>query len=572
MIEECAKNTVQYSQEEHESEFVIATEKLEIAVNKETGICCYSDALTNKVYLKEAGKSLSPTDVIHYSTEEEESVVNRVKTVDGERNFIENLKPYVERKAYRGKLLFNWDDDEAIHGLGQFEEGIYDYRHHGQYLYQHNMRIPIPFFISTKCYGIFIDCGSLMTFNDDENGSYIFMDTIEQMDYYFIAGKCFDQIIEGYRFLTGHASMLPRWAFGYLQSKEAYKTGQELVDVVKRYRDIDVPIDCIIQDWNTWEPGKWGEKIVDSKRYPNLQETMKKIHDMNVHTMISIWPNMDAGTENHAEMTKAGYMLKDLSTYDVYNKNAQKLYWEQTDRELFSKGFDAWWCDSTEPFSGPDWNGEVKREPWERYLLVGNEHKKYIDAAKANTYGLYHAKGIYENQRNTTNGKRVVNLTRSNYASGQKYGTILWSGDIVAGWDVMKQQIIEGLNFSMCGMPYWTLDIGGFFTVGTAWQNRGCGSNQNPEPKWFWNGIYNDGVQDMGYRELYVRWLEQAVFLPIFRSHGTDTPREIWNFGEKGDMFYDAIEKFIRLRYHLMPYIYTLAADVHQKDVTMMRS
>lgn len=572
MLEESAGESVPYEKKEQDEKIIISTAKLKVSVNKNTGICCFSNSVTNKVYLQEAGKSLIPTDVIRYAMSEENAQVKRVKTVDGERNFVENMKLYVDRKAYRGKLMFAWEEEEAIHGLGQFEEGIYDYRHHVQYLYQHNMRIPVPFFVSSRCYGLFMDCGSLMTFNDDENGSYIFMDTIDQMDYYFIAGENLDQIIDGYRYLTGKATMLPRWAFGYMQSKEAYKTGKELMDTAARYRELHVPIDCIIQDWNTWEEGKWGEKILDPVRYPDMEHTLEQLHDMHVHAMISIWPNMDEKGSNHAEMMKAGHMLMDFSTYDAFSKEARKLYWKQLNEGLFSKGFDAWWCDSSEPFSGPDWNGEVKREPWERYLLVGNEHKKFIDPTQANAYSLYHAKGIYENQRNTSQEKRVVNLTRSSYASGQRYGVILWSGDICAGWDVMRKQMIEGLNFSMCGMPYWTMDIGGFFTVGTKWQNRGCGCHTDSTPKWFWNSIYNEGVSDLGYRELYVRWLEMAVFLPIFRSHGTDTPREIWNFGKKGEMFYDAIEKSIQLRYRLLPYIYTLAANVYNKNATIMRS
>ncbi len=179
---------------------------------------------------------------------------------------------------------------------------------------------------------------------------------------------------------------------------------------------------------------------------------------------------------------------------------------------------------------------------------------------------------MYENQRETTKDIRVLNLTRSGYASGQKYGAMLWSGDTYASWDTLKKQIVEGLNVGLSGYPYWTLDIGAFFTVGDKWQNRGCGCNTDPTPKWFWKGNYNEGVKDAGYCELYVRWLEFGTFLPMFRSHGTDTPREIWNFGKKGDMFYDAIEKFIHLRYQLMPYIYSLAGAVYLNHATIMRS
>jgi alpha-D-xyloside xylohydrolase len=557
---------------ETDKEIFIITDKIKLAINKKDRFFTWFNQRTGEVYVQEAGKNLTKTDLVRYTTGGEKPVIDRVKTVDGERNFIRNLKPSVEGHAFRGKLYFNWQEDEGIYGLGQGEEGIYNYRGHNQYLYQHNMRIPMPIFVSSKCYGILFDCCSLMTFNDDHNGSYIFMDSIKQMDYYFIAGDKLDDIVDGYRYLTGQATMLPKWAFGYVQSKEAYRTGDELVEVVSKYRELKVPIDCIVQDWNTWTAGNWGEKYVDKERYPNLKETMDKIHNMNVHTMVSVWPNMNAGGKNHTEFFEAGYLLNDYSTYDAFNEKAREMYWKQANEELFQGGFDSWWCDSTEPFSGPDWGGEVKREPWERYGMVGNEHKNYLGPLKANAFALMHAKGIYENQRKITENKRVLNLTRSGYASGQKYGTVLWSGDIYATWSNFKKQIVEGLNFAISGMPYWTLDIGAFFVVKEAWEKRGCGCNNNPNPLWFWQGDYEEGVNDAAYRELYVRWLQYGTFLPMFRSHGTDTPREIWNFGSKGEMFYDAIEKFICLRYRLMPYIYSLAGAVRLQNGTILRS
>lgn len=572
MITERQKEVTPFEVEETREALIIKSSRLKLVVEKENGHFSWFNPKTGKLYVAEAGKQLTATDIIHYTTGEEAPIIDRVKTVDGERNFIRNLKPKVDRKAYRGKVSFNWQGEEGIYGLGQGEEGVYNYRGHNQYLYQHNMRIPIPMFVSSNCYGVLFDCCSLMTFNDDHNGSYIFMDAIEQMDYYFMVGEKMDDIIDGYRLLTGKATMLPKWTFGYVQSKEAYHTGEELVEVVKQYRDLKVPLDCIVQDWDTWESGKWGQKTVDKTRYPRLKENIDAIHAMNVHTMVSIWPNMNPGVDNHTAFFEKGYLLNDYSTYNAFSEEARALYFEQANEELFSSGFDSWWCDSTEPFSGPDWGGEVTREPWERYTLVGEEHKKYLDATKANAFALEHARGMYENQRKITEEKRVVNLTRSGYSGSQKYGTILWSGDTCASWENFRKQIVEGLSFALSGMPYWTLDIGAFFTVGTAWQNRGCGNHNNPNPLWFWQGHYNDGVKDDAYKELYVRWLQYGVFLPMFRSHGTDTPREIWHFGKKGEMFYDAIEKYINLRYQLMPYVYSLAGQVHLNNSTMLRS
>ncbi|MBO5461346.1 MAG: glycoside hydrolase family 31 protein [Ruminococcus sp.] len=571
IIEKKFYDSAAFDVEENAESVILKTAKVQVCVDKKSGNLTWLRP-DGSVWLKESGKELTEIDVIRYSTCGEEPIIDRVRTVDGERNFVRNLKEVMDRKAYRAKIYFQWKEDEGIHGLGQAEEGIYNYRGHVQYLYQHNMRIPMPVMVSTEGYGILLDCCSLMTFNDNSRESYVFLDTVDQIDYYFVGGNTMDGIVKGLRFLTGKAQMLPKWAYGYVQSKEQYYTDRELVDIVKHYRDIEVPLDCVVQDWNTWEDGKWGNKIVDKTRYGNLRECMDEIHQMNAHTMVSVWPNMNTGTENHTEMFKAGYLLNDYTTYDAFNEDARALYWKQAKEELFDGGFDSWWCDSTEPFPGPDWGGETKKEPWERYTLVGTEHKKYLDPSQANAFALMHAKGMYENQRKTTEDKRVLNLTRSGYASGQKYGAMLWSGDTCASWENFKIQIVEGLNMCMSGYPYWTLDIGAFFTVWEDWQKRGCNCNTDPTPKWFWRGMYEDGVKDKGYCELYTRWLQMGAFLPMFRSHGTDTPREIWNFGEKGTMFYDAIERSIKLRYHLMPYIYSLAGAVHFDDYTILRS
>lgn len=572
LIEDRAKNdTEKFTSEKINGYIKVTGGRITLNISDDLNIT-YLKTSDDSLLLKEAKKEFIEIPVMKHTTMGEEPVIDRVKTVDGERNFIKNLKEVEDHKALQGRLFFRFKDDEHIHGLGQAEEGIYDYRHHVQYLYQHNMRIPMPVLISDRGYGILFDSSSLMTFNDTENGSYIFFDTIPCLEYYFIAGDNIDEIISGIRYLTGDAAMLPKWAYGYVQSKEQYYTADELVSVADKYRSLNIPLDCVVQDWNSWEKDKWGNKILDKERYGNMKECSEKLHRMNVHTMISVWPNMNSGTENYDEFMEKGMLLNDLATYDAFNEKAREVYWDQAKRGLFDQGFDSFWCDSTEPFSGPDWGGEIKREPWKRYEIVGEEHKKYLPPEKANAYALMHAKGIFENQRKTTKEKRVLNLTRSGYAGGQKYAAFLWSGDTCASWETLKKQITEGLNMSVSGYPYWTLDIGGFFTVGEKTENRGCGCNNDPTPKWFWVGKYDEGVKDKGYCELYVRWLEMGAFLPMFRSHGTDTPREIWNFGEKGDPFYDAIASSIKLRYRLMPYIYSLAGSVSRRSDTIMRS
>lgn len=557
--------------EETENRLHISSRQITLTIEKGTGRCAWKTAKTGRVLLQESRGELTQAPYMKYELNGDAPIIRREKTVDGERNFVENLEPVKHHMAYRGRIWFQFQEGEKLHGLGQGEEGIYDYRGKVQYLYQHNMRIPIPFLVSDKGYGILADCGSLMTFNDDSRGSYFYLDMVEQIDYYFIAGASMDEIIAGYRALTGKAAMLPKWAFGYVQSKEAYYDQKELIDTAAEYRKRRIPIDCIVQDWNTWEDGAWGNKRMDNKRYPDIAGMNRKLHSMHVHSMLSIWPNMNSGTEDYVEMEEHGCLLHDFSTYDAFSKEARELYWKQM-KGLFDGGFDSWWCDSTEPFSGPDWNGESLREPWERFALVGKEHKKFLDPDRANLYALAHAGGIYENQRKENPDKRVLNLTRSGYPSIQKYGTVLWSGDISATWGVFKKQIAEGLNVGLSGMPYWTLDAGGFFTVRENWRHRGCRCANDPTPKWFWCGDYEEGVDDYGYRELYVRWLQYAAFLPMFRSHGTDTPREIWNFGEPGELFYEAIAKTIVLRYRFMPYIYSMAGKVWREDYTMVRS
>lgn len=513
---------------------------------------------------------LTEIDVVKYSTFGEEPRIEVVKTVDGQRTQISNLRPYIDRKAFAGRVSFSFSEDTGIYGLGQDEEGVYNKRGTKQYLYQHNMRIPMPFFMTDKGYGILFDCPSLMIFDDTGESTDVYLDTVNQIDFYLITGNM-DAVIAEYRYLTGKAELLPKWAFGYMQSQERYQTQFEMIDVARRYRETGVPLDCIVQDWKTWPGDLWGQKTVDKSRYPDLTAMNSTLHKMNVHSMVSVWPNMAESCADHTEFAKKGYLLGDYSTYDAFSEKARDTYWKQADKELYSGGFDSWWCDSTEPFTAPDWCGETLLPEGKRYELVGGEHKKHLDPAVANIYAVAHAKGIYENQLKKQPNKRVFNLTRSGYAGIQKNGTALWAGDTCAKWDELKKEIAKGLNICMSGIPFWTVDIGAFFVGGPACWRKWCG-DENAKPVWFWNGDYDEGAKSPAYRELYTRWLQFGAFLPLFRSHGTDTRREIWNFGKPGDMFYDSIKKFIKLRYRLMPYIYSMAMRVALEDYTMMRS
>lgn len=524
-----------------------------------------------EVILKEVGHSMTEREVFSYYVDGE-PVIKHKQTANGEVAYIENARHKFAGLSYQGKLVFSIREDEGIYGLGQHEDGIYNYNGKKEYLFQTNMKISIPFMLSSRNYGILIDTESAVIF-DSKNGEVTFtIDTTNDLSYYVFIGESFDEIIKELRALTGRTPMLPRWAYGYVQSKERYQSSEDILNTVLQFRKFGIPLDCIVQDWFTWENGLWGDKHADKKRYPDLKGLINRLHEEHVKLMVSIWPNMAEGGSNLCEFKEKGLLLPNTTTYDAYGEEARAVYWKQCEEEWFSAGVDAWWCDNAEPFSDADWNGEIRRPEELRYQLITDESKKSVDWKRLNSYGLLHSKGIYENWRKTQSEKRVTNLTRSSCISGQKYGTISWSGDISAKWSVLKKQITEGIKFSMSGMPYWTLDIGAFFTVKDKWENRGCNCNDSKNKLWFWDGDYNDGVNDFGYRELYVRWLQYGAFLPMFRSHGTDTPREPWNFGDQGDIFYEAILKFIKLRYSLMPYIYSLAAEVYQKHGTILRS
>ncbi|MGE5613731.1 MAG: TIM-barrel domain-containing protein [Bacillota bacterium] len=549
--------TCRWSHAEDEKEITVSTGKITMTVEKANSRFSYYDG-TGRLMAREpagGGKTLIPFD--SYKTIlDEDSTVERIVTPDGVKEVIRDAKKVYDKTLYHTRLEFEWAEDEALYGLGQHEEGSLNLRGTRKYLHQANMKIAMPMLLSTRGYGILLDTYSPVIFNDNEYGSYLYNEASNELDYYFIYGKSFDEIILGYRKLTGKAAMLPKWAFGYMQSQERYETQQEIIDTALEYRRRNVPLDCIILDWMSWEDGKWGQKSFDKSRFPDPGEMTRVLHENGVHFMISIWPNMNKSTENYAEMKENGCLFQQSEIYNAFDEKARKLYWKQANEGLFSKGIDAWWCDSSEPIT-PEWNTPYKPEPDQNYLAFHNTAKVYMDETLTNAFPLFHSRTMYEGQRSVTDGKRVVNLTRSGYTGQQKYGTILWSGDISAKWSTLEKQIPAGLNFCATGLPYWTLDIGAFFV------KKG--------DTWFWDGDFEGGCDDMGYRELYTRWLQFGAFLPIFRSHGTDVRREVWNFGEEGGTFYDSIVKFIKLRYRLMPYIYSMAGMVTLKGFTIMR-
>ena len=537
---------------------IFTTSAVEIQIQKETAAFVYRDRL-GKVLTREperGGKTLTPTPVFR-SIFDETIVRTDVQSIDGARVKLDGVKQVVDRQAYHTQLEFVWSEGEALYGLGSHEEGFLNLRGTHQDLYQENLKAVVPMLVSTNGFGILLDCYSLMTFHDDEQGSFLWCDIHDELDFYFLYGPELDQIIRGFRFLTGKVPMLPQWIFGYLQSKERYTSQEELLAVVKAYRQREIPLDGIVLDWRSWPGDLWGQKSFDPERFPQPQAMIEELHRLQVRLMVSIWPTMHNHGPNHLEMLEREYLLGDKVTYNAFDERARALYWKQAEQGLFSLGVDAWWCDCTEPFEA-DWTGTTRPEPDERRRMNTEEAKKYLDPQYINAYSLQHSRGIYEGQRQTTTSKRVVNLTRSAYAGQQRYGTITWSGDISAKWQTLKQQIAAGINFCVTGLPYWTVDIGAYFVA--------------KKDLWFWDGDFQEGCEDLGYREFYVRFFQYGTFLPLFRSHGTDTPREVWRFGEPGTRFYDTLVAFIRLRYRLLPYIYSLAARVTREDYTMLRA
>lgn len=510
--------------------------------------------------LSQINVSMTPKEVFACHVDGQ-PVFAKKDTANGQVTYIENARSSFSRYASSAVLEFEIGERELLLGLGQYEDGIFNYRNHTEYLYESNMRIAMPILMTTGGYAVYIDSGSNMIFRSEGNRLRFEIDTVSELTYYVIMGDGIDELIMHFQELTGKAAMLPRFMYGYVQSKEHYHTAEELERTAAEFRRRNIPIDVLVQDWFTWENGLWGEKILDKGRYPDFPKTVAALHNEQVKLMFSIWPNMDTAGENYKEFERRGELLPNSNVYNAFSEEGRSLYWEQCMREIMAAGTDALWCDNSEPFSDADWNGGTKRPERERYERVVSDSKKSMEWERLNLFGLYHAEGIYENWRRTFPNRRVVNLTRSGYISVQKYGAILWSGDISAGWETLRHQITEGLKMGLSGNPYWTLDIGGFFV------KKG--------PLWFLNGDFEGGVRDAGYRELYTRWLQFGAFLPVFRSHGTETPREPWNFiNEDGCElpFYETIVKYIRLRYRLLPYIYSIGYKAHREAYIMMRA
>jgi alpha-D-xyloside xylohydrolase len=462
-------------------------------------------------------------------------------------------------KTFTVAQAFTLDKDEAIYGLGEQQQGKMVQRNVKLNMIQGNTDDYIPFFVSVKGYGLYWDNYSPTLFEDKPDATSFKSDVGDCMDYYFMFGGNADGVIACMRDLTGQVPMFPLWTFGYFQSKERYKSQDELVDVVKKYRELSVPFDGIIQDWQYWGNNYlWNAMEFLNVEYPNPQKMINDVHNLNAHMIISIWNSFGPQTKQYRDLDKIGALMNfqtwpqsgsekwppnrdypsGVRVYDPFNPEARDIYWNYLNKGIFSLGMDGWWMDSSEPD-----HLDFKPSDLDNKTYLGSFRKV------RNAFPLMTVGGIYQHQREVSSDKRVFILTRSAFAGQQRYGANTWSGDVTASWDALRNQISAGLNFSLSDIPYWNSDIGGFFL-----------------------SRFRQRLNDAEYRELYTRWIQFGAFCPMMRSHGTDAPREIYQFGKKGDKVFDAIEKSINLRYSLLPYIYSVSWDVTANQSTMMRA
>ena len=390
----------------------------------------------------------------------------------------------------------------------------------------------------------------------------------KQMDWYFIAGDDMDEVISGYRTLTGKAPVMPKWAMGYWQSRERYKTSTEMIEALQGFRQRNIPIDNIVMDWSHWEEDEWGSHEFDPTRFPDPKAMVDSIHDLGGRMMISVWPKFYVETEHYKEFNDKGWMYNKANEdgvrdwigqgylygfYDAYAPGARELFWQQMYEHYYPLGIDAWWMDASEP-NIRDCTDMDYRKALCGPTALGSSTEFF------NAYSIVNAEAIYNGQRGVDPDKRVFLLTRSGFAGLQRYSTATWSGDIATRWEDMKAQISAGLNFAVSGIPYWTMDIGGF-----------CVENRYVAGQNVWNYTGKENADMKEWRELNTRWFQFGAFCPLFRAHGQYPFREPWEIAPEGHPAYESIVYYTKLRYSLMPYIYSLAGKTYFDDYTIMR-
>ena len=482
----------------------------------------------------------------------------------------ENVKAFTPvndagRSTYSVYQGFTTSKEEGLYGLGQLQNGQMMQRGMTKHLVQGNVEDVSPFFQSTKGYGVFWDNYSGTTYTDNEQETSFCSEVGDCIDYYFMYGGSADGVIAEVRALTGDVPMMPLWSYGFMQSKERYKSQEETVGVVKKYRELGIPLDCIIQDWQYWGHNYlWNAMDFQNPAFSRPKDMIDEVHALNARMMISIWSSFGPATKPYRALDKEG-LLFDIETwpqsgvdgwppnleypsgvrvYDAYSPKARDIYWEHLNKGIFQLGMDGWWMDSTEPD-----HFNHKESDFDRQTGLGSYR------SVRNAYPLVSVGGVSDHQRALTQDKRVIILTRSGFLGQQRYGSNVWSGDVQSSWDMFRKEITAGLNFSLTGMPHWNSDLGGFFagSYNTSWGD-------------------NSATRNPMYQELYVRWLQFGVFCPMMRSHGADVPREFYWYGKKGEPIYDALVDAVKLRYTLLPYIYSTSWDVTHNRSTFMRA
>ena len=481
---------------------------------------------------------------------------------EGESSFTERTEG-LDKGAFVTKQAFRLEAGEPLYGLGILQDGQLSLSGKTRYMRQDNTEDFVPFVQSVKGYGIFWDNPSTGTFTDKDDVASFESEVGTQIDYYFIYGGNADGVIAGMRSLTGHVPMIPLWGFGFMQSRERYKSSAEYLGVLRGYRERGVPLDVVIQDWQYWGNNyQWNAMEFLNDDFRNAQAMINETHDSHAHILISIWASFGPMTKPFRELDAKGHLLhfgtwpqsglsdwpprrdypSGVLPYDAFSSEARDIYWDNLMR-LEKMGIDGWWMDSTEPD-----HLDYKDSDLEQMTAMGSYR------SVLNAFPLMSVEGVTEKQL-TVSDRRPMVLTRSAYAGQQRTGANTWSGDVQSTWNDFRHQISAGQGFTLTGIPYFNSDIGGFFPSGYNKRGETQTCSRNPL-----------------FQELYVRWLQFGLFNPMMRSHGESSRREIWEFGKKGEPVYDAIEKSIRMRYALLPYIYSTSWQVSSADDSFMRA
>lgn len=542
--------TVELTRTESETSDTLKSEKMTVACNRQTGVLSFFRP-DGTALIRERAKAVFSRRSAH--------------TID----------------QYNVSQSFRLSNGEAIYGFGQVQDGSLNHRNKSySHMVQNNTSVWIPFFHSTRGYGLYWDLYGPCDFSDDSsNGAVFKTEAAHAVDYYVLAGSKDDgdDVVRRVRELTGKATMVPLWTYGYFQSKERYQSAMETLGVLQKYRSLNVPIDCVVQDWQYWGGNNmWNAmEFLNPEFSSTYPQMINGMHADGAHLLISIWANFGRDTKQFAHFKAKNQLMKSgneimsstwpnnegVGIYCPYQRSARDYYWQCLYEGLVNKGVDAYWVDSSEPDhyqSGEDWektNDFVVLHTEDEDNATLNPHSLESDhtwRSVRNVFPLMHASGVYEGHRAQhdalTEAKRVMIMTRSGFVGMQRYGAGTWSGDITSSWETLANQIPAALNYSACGIPSWNSDIGGFF-----------------------NGNYQGPGQD-SYNELYCRWIQFGAFCTIMRSHGSGTDRAIYQFGKEGESYYDVIARYINLRYALLPYIYSTARRVHADDYSFMRA